>query len=1099
MKKFLLAAVLALWGTAAIAASTINPNIPAQNAPLNSAPMRNNFAAANTDINNLLTMFMGTTAPVQPSIGQYWLDTSVTPNIIRNWDSAQWVPAFIYNRSAHTFSPYLSTGSVVATLPLTATTLLGVTTIALNFNTSLVNTAGNLGINLAHSNLFTATQAVSLNAGSLQTALAGTVARLANVDGTITRLELDSYAAASVFSCVRANTTAAAPSALLSGDEICSLNSWGYDGTSLSATGQAAVRTYAAQNWAVGAHGTYLRLATTTNGATTLTDRFSIENDGGFITPSVTGGSKGVGTANISNLYYVSGNATAASASLPLVLNATTGVMTCPTCATSTLNAAALTKTDDTNVTLTLGGTPATALLNAASITVGWSGTLAAGRLNANVVQSFVNDTNVTATISAQVATLAWSGTLAVPRGGIGVGTLASNGVLYGNGAGAVQSLAVNASATAAFLSQSSSGAPSWISSSGTGNVARVAAPTIDSPTFTTAITATGLVKVTDLASQGANTFLANVTSGGASPTAASLPSCTGAAAALQYTSGTGLSCGTITAAASSIIYGTTTAGAAVGIPYNTTNGGTLSALTPVSGGVLYGASATTPAFSALLTQYGPVYGGGAGAAPVSMAAGTDGQLIVGQTSAAPLWKTASGDLTISAAGAFTLAATNTHLTTLANLTTSGALAAGSIASGFGTILTTNTIGTAANTITSASATALTVGLNGATNPALQIDASTASSATGIKIKSAAAAAGVAFSVITSGTNENLKIDAAGSGTIGIGTVSTGAITLGTAVTGSSTINAVTGFQINGAAASGNYQRGNGTNFVSSAIIAGDMPLVTNASGGTPSTTRGAVLCDGVTINCASGTITAVGAAATSIDANGATSVSNGTNNALLYQNTGNVGKLAIVNGGLLNYSSGGVPSNTVTPTLGVAGTSAGSIAFANVTSGTVTLTTVTGALGSVTARLPAVTGTLLSTGGATVDASPGDPTATSSTTAVQMGLGGTCKLTPLVSTRLHIVFTGNSYNLTNADGTSVIGTYGTGAAPGNGAAGTGTTFGNLAYNVNGSAVLEQTFSVSAVVSGLTVGTAYWLDLRAAAVTGGTSQITGVHCMAFEM
>lgn len=41
---------------------------------------------------------------------------------------------------------------------------------------------------------------------------------------------------------------------------------------------------------------------------------------------------------------------------------------------------AALTKTDDTNVTLTLGGTPTTALLQATSITVGWTGTLAASR-----------------------------------------------------------------------------------------------------------------------------------------------------------------------------------------------------------------------------------------------------------------------------------------------------------------------------------------------------------------------------------------------------------------------------------------------------------------------------------------------------------------------------------------------------------------------------------------------------------------------------------------------------------------------------------------------------------------------------------------------
>lgn len=42
--------------------------------------------------------------------------------------------------------------------------------------------------------------------------------------------------------------------------------------------------------------------------------------------------------------------------------------------------AAALTAANDTNVTLTLGGTPSTALLHAASLTMGWTGTLAVGR-----------------------------------------------------------------------------------------------------------------------------------------------------------------------------------------------------------------------------------------------------------------------------------------------------------------------------------------------------------------------------------------------------------------------------------------------------------------------------------------------------------------------------------------------------------------------------------------------------------------------------------------------------------------------------------------------------------------------------------------------
>jgi len=42
---------------------------------------------------------------------------------------------------------------------------------------------------------------------------------------------------------------------------------------------------------------------------------------------------------------------------------------------------AALTKTNDTNVTLTLGGTPSTALLQGVSLTLGWTGTLADSRI----------------------------------------------------------------------------------------------------------------------------------------------------------------------------------------------------------------------------------------------------------------------------------------------------------------------------------------------------------------------------------------------------------------------------------------------------------------------------------------------------------------------------------------------------------------------------------------------------------------------------------------------------------------------------------------------------------------------------------------------
>lgn len=66
-----------------------------------------------------------------------------------------------------------------------------------------------------------------------------------------------------------------------------------------------------------------------------------------------------------------------------------------------------------------------------------------------------------------------------------------------------------------------------------------------------------------------------------------------------------------------------------------------------------------------------------------------------------------------------------------------------------------------------------------ATVGAFVVDASAASAATGIKVTSAAAAAGAGISVISTGTNEPLTIDAKGSGTITIGSVSTGSIALG--------------------------------------------------------------------------------------------------------------------------------------------------------------------------------------------------------------------------------------------------------------------------------------------------------------------------------
>ena len=178
--------------------------------------------------------------------------------------------------------------------------------------------------------------------------------------------------------------------------------------------------------------------------------------------------------------------------------------------------ASALNSANDTNVTVTLSGTPASALLQTVTMTMGWTGTLAAARLNSNVVQGVTNDTNITGSISAQNLTLGWSGVLAaarlnsnvvqgvtndtnvqgsisaqnltlawagqlaIARGGTGAATQGAaainifpsptraGDIVYWNGTAWV-TLAGNNSGTQ-VLSENSSGVPSW-TSAGTGTL----------------------------------------------------------------------------------------------------------------------------------------------------------------------------------------------------------------------------------------------------------------------------------------------------------------------------------------------------------------------------------------------------------------------------------------------------------------------------------------------------------------------------------------------------------------------------------------------------------------------------------------------------
>lgn len=199
----------------------------------------------------------------------------------------------------------------------------------------------------------------------------------------------------------------------------------------------------------------------------------------------------------------------------------------------------ALTKTDDANITLTLGGTPATALLQAVSLTLGWTGTLSIARGgtgaatataafdnlaptttlgdtiyhngtdnvrlagNTTTTKQFLaqtgtgtvsaapawstiagtditgaaltvgNDTNVTLTLGGTPATallraasitVAWSGTLAVDRGGSGRATATAFMPLAGGttATGAHQSISAGTTTGQALLYQGASALPAF-------------------------------------------------------------------------------------------------------------------------------------------------------------------------------------------------------------------------------------------------------------------------------------------------------------------------------------------------------------------------------------------------------------------------------------------------------------------------------------------------------------------------------------------------------------------------------------------------------------------------------------------------------------
>lgn len=274
-------------------------------------------------------------------------------------------------------------------------------------------------------------------------------------------------------------------------------------------------------------------------------------------------------------------------------------------------------------------------------------------------------------------------------------------------------------------------------------------------------------------------------------------------------------------------------------------DGSTASGITGIS--IVNAASGSGVAIAALGGTNEPVTIDAKGSGTLTLGATSTGNVILGTSGHTLTLNNSSGAVTL-AAGGLTLTTGGVTLTSGNLLLTSGTLT-----------MTGNASITGTTTVTSASATALTVGRQGATSPGLTVDASTSTCVTGVKITPAAAAAGVALVVTSTGTDEAISFNAKGAGAITIGATSTGNIVLGT--TGHTlTLNNSTGAVT---LAAGGLTLTTG----SVAVTAGSILSASATAGVGYSTGAGGVVTQatsratGVTLNTVTGAITLVSAA----------------------------------------------------------------------------------------------------------------------------------------------------------------------------------------------------------------------------------------------
>lgn len=234
---------------------------------------------------------------------------------------------------------------------------------------------------------------------------------------------------------------------------------------------------------------------------------------------------------------------------------------------------AALTKTDDTNVTMTLGGTPSTALLQATSMTLGWTGQLAVG------------------------------------RGGTGLSAITAHYLPIGNGTSALTLLAPSATSGVPLISQGAAADPAYgtavVAGGGTGNTTFTAYSVLCAGT-----TATGAFQ--NVSGVGTAGQVLQSNGAGALPSWATIPGAT--SAALTATSDTNVTL-TLGGAPTTALLTAASVTAGWSGQLSLARGGSNANLTASNGGIVYSTASAMAILSGTATA-GQMLQSGASGAP---------------------------------------------------------------------------------------------------------------------------------------------------------------------------------------------------------------------------------------------------------------------------------------------------------------------------------------------------------------------------------------------------------------------------------------------------------------------------------------------------